>query len=202
MNIVEAFEREMIVAVIRSDELSEAKRQFEVLVEAGVKIVEISFKNESSLEFIEWALAQEQNIYLGAASILNVEQAKKAAGKGVNFLVSPVCTDQILEFAQDYELTLIPGASTPSEIAKIIDKLNPPIIKLFPVASLLSFQGLKKVFPKVKFMLSGFSIEEMPNFLKAGADYFAIGAYFTDDLTETKLRFDFTKSIVTQVTRL
>jgi 2-dehydro-3-deoxyphosphogluconate aldolase / (4S)-4-hydroxy-2-oxoglutarate aldolase len=190
MNIPTAFTQEKIIGVIRSDELMQAKEQFSSFVEAGIKIIEISLKNEASLQLIDWALKQneEEQICIGAASILRAEQAQQAKELGVHFLVSPVCTKQVLTFAASNDLMFVPGASTPSEIAMAIDILNPPIIKLFPAPSLLAFQGLKKVFTGVDFMLSSYPVEDTKYYLKSGASYFAIGSHFTDQLSLTAER--------------
>jgi 2-dehydro-3-deoxyphosphogluconate aldolase/(4S)-4-hydroxy-2-oxoglutarate aldolase len=196
--LLDYFFTEKLAAVIRTADLEDAKAQVEVLVGSGLKIIEISKLNSSAPEIIKWAHNSFPLIKFGMASILSLKDAREACECGADFLVSPVANKLTLEFMKEQKQLFIPGVLTPSEIASILEehKEDFKLLKLFPADSLTSFQSIKKVFHTTKFALSGFKVKELKGFLEIGADFFAIGAYFTENLSYTENRVKEVKSLL------
>ncbi len=194
MSILTLFSQEKIVGVVRPKTFEEGQAQFLALKEAGIKIIEISANNRFHLQLLNWSLKESPELLIGTASVLTLETAVSAKEAGAQFLVSPIGNPQIMDFAERTKTFLIPGAATPTEIAQIINSYSFPIVKLFPVACPIVFEGIAKVFPNTNFLLSSFPVAEFERFLSLGAKYFAIGSHLTENLNLTKQRFESLKA--------
>ena len=194
-NFEEILAKQKIIGVIRSQDFAEAQKQITALQKAGLGLIEISLNSVDAFKLFEWTRQNWPNLCLGAASVLSVEQAQNAQRKGFDFLVSPITDCALMRFAIDQGLSFVPGACTPTEIAQVLKFYEFSLIKLFPASE--TYLGIQKVFPKVSFLLSSFPPEQMLSL--AGAKYFAIGSFFTENLNLLSERINFIKSEIAPI---
>lgn len=189
LQTTEVILKEKIIGVIRSNNLSAAKSQLSCLYAAGLKVIEVSANNHEYAQIIDWAHSRFTDLTIGVATIMCEAQLQKASESAAQFFVSPVSDERMLQRAKDLGKLFIPGACSPSEVSNIIN-YHPefPIIKLFPVASAVAFEGLVKVFCKSNFLLSSFPVEQTELLIQKGAKLFAVGSHFTEDLHQTAER--------------
>lgn len=193
-NLEEILPQKKIIAIIRTSNLAEGQNQIMALQQVGFSIIEISLNSPNAFALFEWARHKYTKLCLGAASILNLQQAQAAQQKGFDFFVSPIMNKALMRFALDQGLNFIPGACTPTEISQVLQFYDFSLIKLFPTNCLQNYLGLKKVFPEASFLLSSFPIQEIKNFAKAGANYFAIGSFLTENINSIKEKTIFLNS--------
>jgi 2-dehydro-3-deoxyphosphogluconate aldolase/(4S)-4-hydroxy-2-oxoglutarate aldolase len=120
-----------VVPVLTPDSVASAVAVSRVLFEAGLRMHEVTLRNEWGLETIA-ALAHEvPALIVGAGSVVTPALGQAAIQAGARFLVSPGATDTLLQFAADCPVPFLPGVSTVSESMRVL-ALGATAAKLFP----------------------------------------------------------------------
>jgi 2-dehydro-3-deoxyphosphogluconate aldolase / (4S)-4-hydroxy-2-oxoglutarate aldolase len=138
------------------DDVGLAKDVGQALKAGDLPCVEVTLRTPNALKVIS-ALADDKEMWLGAGTVLNVDQAKAAMDAGATYLVSPGLNPRLAEFAQKQQIALIPGAVTGSEIMLALE-LGCPIVKFFPCESmggLKAMQALAGPLPQIRFVPTG-----------------------------------------------
>ncbi len=145
-----------IIPVIVIKNAQHATALGQTLVDNGLPIAEVTLRTESALLSIQ-AMSQIEGLQVGAGTVLTVEQARQAIESGATFLVSPGIHQDVIEYAQSQSIPIIPGITSPSEMAKAID-LGLDTVKFFPAEALGGIKLLKaiaSVYPHIKIMPTG-----------------------------------------------
>jgi 2-dehydro-3-deoxyphosphogluconate aldolase/(4S)-4-hydroxy-2-oxoglutarate aldolase len=160
-----------LLAVIRGPSVELTVRMVEALVEGGVKGIEITYSTPNAEEVVR-TLAEKfgSRILLGMGTLTKPEQALSAKAAGANFLVSPVCGEELVKAMVASGLLTMAGALTPTEVFKA-HSLGADVIKIFPgsIGGPGYIKALKGPFPYIPMMPTGG--------VNAGnaADWFAAG---------------------------
>lgn len=155
--ILTRVEANKIVPVVKLDSVEDAIPLSEALCAGGLPVAEITFRTEAAEESIRRVAAKFPEMFVGAGTIVNVEQAKRAIAAGATFLVSPGFSREVTEYALDNNVMIFPGICTPTEIMMALDyKL--PVVKFFPAkqfGGLDTIKALAAPFPGIRFMPTG-----------------------------------------------
>lgn len=146
-----------IVPVVKLDRASDAKPLGDALCAGGLGVAEVTFRTDAAEESIKIMKREFPEMIVGAGTVVNTEQAKRALDAGASFLVSPGFSRPVVEFALANQLPIFPGACTPSEIMAIMD-YGLTVVKFFPAkqyGGLDTMKALAAPFPSVKFMPTG-----------------------------------------------
>src|SRR3981081_1300148 len=84
------------------------------LLAGGIRVIELTLRTPAALEAIERVATEGPYIGVGAGPVTAPEQAKQAGDAGAAFLVTPGCTDRVLDAAFDTVLPLLSAATTAS----------------------------------------------------------------------------------------
>ncbi|WP_158866317.1 bifunctional 4-hydroxy-2-oxoglutarate aldolase/2-dehydro-3-deoxy-phosphogluconate aldolase [Leifsonia sp. AG29] len=142
------------LAVLESP--SEAERLADALVSAGVAQVEVALRSEGAWEAAAAILAHG-GVSVGVGTVTTAEQARRAAGLGASFVVSPGFVPEVADAGAELELAYIPGVATPTE-AISARAAGYGLLKVYPVEAfggLALVEALAAVLPGVCFMPSG-----------------------------------------------
>ncbi|MBP3891296.1 MAG: bifunctional 4-hydroxy-2-oxoglutarate aldolase/2-dehydro-3-deoxy-phosphogluconate aldolase [Solobacterium sp.] len=154
---IEALENQKVIPVIVLEELEDAIPTANALLKGGISFMEITFRTDCAKEAIACVSKEVSEICVGAGTILNVEDAKRAVEAGASFIVTPGYSKEVVMWCKENDIAVLPGVATPTEIMYAIqDKCNP--IKLFPVEELGGPRYCKtmhSVFPALTFIPSG-----------------------------------------------
>lgn len=103
------------------------------LVGSEVKNIEVTLNSEHAFETIEeLSKKYADKLNIGAGTVLNLEDLKKAIQAGARFVLAPGSMDiTMLQYCKEHHVISIPGAFTPSEIADCFQK-GADIVKVFP----------------------------------------------------------------------
>lgn len=156
-NLLEQVEEKKIVPVVKLDRASDARVLGEALCAGGLPVAEVTFRTDAAQESIRIMKREFPDMMVGAGTVVNVEQAKRALDVGASFLVSPGISRSVVEFAIDHKLPVFPGTCTPSEVM-IAMEYDLPVVKFFPAAQyggLNTIKALAAPFPSVRFMPTG-----------------------------------------------
>jgi 2-dehydro-3-deoxyphosphogalactonate aldolase len=196
MDSLRAALKEMpIIAILRGIKPEEVKDVAEILIVAGIRIIEIPLNSpkpyKSLANLAQFGGAQ---ILSGAGTVLTVEEVKAVAETGVNLCISPNTNGAVIAAAKREKLISLPGAATPSE-AFVALHAGADGLKMFPGESLppVVVKAWRAVVPPQTLLIpvGGITPEGMAAYRAASADGFGIGSSLYKpgmDLEELKLR--------------
>jgi 2-dehydro-3-deoxyphosphogluconate aldolase/(4S)-4-hydroxy-2-oxoglutarate aldolase len=173
--VVARIKAERAVAIIRTDRLDRVLRAAQAALAGGFRIVEITFSFPEASRAIA-KLAENEDLLLGAGTILTREQVREAVDAGARFLVSPCVLPEIIDAARDLQVAIIPGAFTPTEIYTA-HTLGADIVKIFPGVKFGPdyLRAIRGPLPQIPIMpTSGVDSGNVAEWFRAGA--VAVGA--------------------------
>lgn len=146
-----------IVPVVVLDRVEDAVPTARALLEGGIRSAEVTFRTPVAIDCIDAIASGVPEITVGAGTVVNKEQARRALAAGAKFLVSPGVSKQVAKVAAEASVPLLPGIANPTDIMETL-KWGLEVVKFFP-ASALGGLGLLKAFagpfPQMKFMPTG-----------------------------------------------
>jgi 2-dehydro-3-deoxyphosphogluconate aldolase/(4S)-4-hydroxy-2-oxoglutarate aldolase len=173
---------EKMMTLVRSNSQSEGQAMADALVEAGVKVIEITLTTPGALKIIE-KLLKNKDLLVGAGTVRTVKDVKKAEDIGASFIVSPDTNEDVIAATKKLKLVSMPGVSTPTEVA-IAEESGADILKLFPAAILgpAHLKMIREPFPNNRWCpTAGITLESIPKWFEAGADLVGLGGPLTKD---------------------
>jgi len=157
-----------VMPVVVIDDAADAVPVGRALVAGGIGVIELTLRTPAALEAIERVATQVPDIVVGAGTVTTAEQAKQAADAGASFLVTPGCTERVLEAAFATGLPFLPGAGTVSEAMRL-SELGLTALKFFPAEPSGGAAYLKAVagpLPGLRFCpTGGITPENAPRYL-------------------------------------
>lgn len=182
MKTVNKLLSEKMMTLVRCNTQSEGQEMADALVEAGVKVIEITLTTPGAFKIIE-KLLKNKDLLVGAGTVRTVKDVKKVEAIGARFIVSPDTNEDVIAATKKLKLVSMPGVSTPTEVGIAIDA-GADILKLFP-ASVLGPAHLKSIrepFPNNRWCpTAGVTLESIPKWFEAGADLVGLGGPLTKD---------------------
>lgn len=156
-DILNEVELKKIVPVVKLDKVADARPLAEALCSGGLPVAEITFRTEAAEESIRIIAKEFPDMLVGAGTVVNEEQAKRAIDAGAKFIVSPGFSSKVTEYALNHNIMVFPGICTPTELMMALE-YNLPVMKFFPAkqyGGLDTISALAAPFPSVRFMPTG-----------------------------------------------
>lgn len=129
----------------------------QALIETGLPIIEITFRTQAAEQSISDLTNEISDLFVGAGTVLKIEQVKKAVNAGARFIVTPGFNPKIVDYCIDNRIPIIPGVNTPSMVEWALDK-GLKIVKFFPANLSGGTKMLKSLagpYPEMKFIPTG-----------------------------------------------
>ncbi|WP_050527317.1 bifunctional 4-hydroxy-2-oxoglutarate aldolase/2-dehydro-3-deoxy-phosphogluconate aldolase [Pseudorhodobacter aquimaris] len=145
-----------VVPVLVVDDLTRAEGLARALVKGGLPALEVTLRTACALDAIR-AMSQVEGGVVGAGTLLTPADVKAAKEAGAKFGVSPGATPRLLEACAEYELPLLPGAATATEVMTLLE-LGYTVQKFFPAEASGGAPALKSIgapIPQVRFCPTG-----------------------------------------------
>ena len=169
--ILTEIEVRKISAIIRTDDKKLAADAMNAAVEGGFRTVEFTLTTPGALQLISEFRKRDDDLLVGAGTVMSVGQANDAVNAGAQFIVSPVCNPEIISYAVEIDVVSIPGTYTATEM-DTAHQLGADMVKLFPapadipgyLSAILGPMPYLKIFPT-----NGVDIDNMLSVLSAGA---------------------------------
>ncbi len=146
-----------VIPVVVIKDLKDTVPMLKALKDGGINCAEITFRTACASEAIALGVKEFPDMNIGAGTVINLAQAKKAVMSGAKFLVSPGLSVEVAKFAKKKGIAYYPGCVTPTEIMQALE-LGIEIIKFFPAnvyGGLKALKALSGPFPQVKFIPTG-----------------------------------------------
>lgn len=150
-------EEKKIVPVVKLDRVDDAKPLAEALCAGGLPVAEVTFRTDAAEESIRQMVKAFPEMMVGAGTVVNLDQAKRALNAGAQFIVSPGFSRTVTEFALDNKIMVFPGTCTPTEVMMAME-YDLPVVKFFPAkqyGGLDTIKALSAPFPSMRFMPTG-----------------------------------------------
>ena len=116
----------------------------DALVEGGLPIAEITFRTPAAAAAITAIRDANKRVLVGAGTLLNADDVKRAIDAGAQFGVAPGLNAEVVEGALKLGFPFCPGVMTPSDIEKGLS-LGLRMLKFFPAEPAGGIQMLKSI---------------------------------------------------------
>ncbi len=120
-----------VVPVIAIESPDLAVPLADALIAGGLPVAEITFRTDAAGEAIGILKQERPQLFLGAGTILSVENLIKAKEAGAMFGVSPGLNQEVARKAKEIGFPFFPGVVTPSEIELGLS-FGGDVLKFFP----------------------------------------------------------------------
>ncbi len=190
-----------IVAVVRATTADEAKKITEACMKGGVPAIELTFTVPGAHKVIDELASYYKNddIILGAGTVLDPETARIAILSGAQYVVSPYFDEATIKLCNRYAVPCMPGCMTIHDVVKSLE-LGCDIIKLFPGDAFGPgmVKAIKGPIPQANIMpTGGVDVNNVAEWIKAGVVAVGAGSSLTkgaktgdfDAITETAKQF-------------
>jgi len=181
-SVIADLETARLVAIVTIPEATLAVPLAEALIAGGIKIMEITFRNDQAAGALKELQAADLPISYGAGTVRSIEQGELAVQAGAKFLLSPGFNDGVVKWAMDNNIPFFPGVDSTTGIEKACD-LGKKVLKFFPAAELGGpkwLKAMKDPYYDIKFIpTGGVSLEnlkeylELPNVIAVGGTFLA-----------------------------
>lgn len=146
-----------IIPVVAVSSVDDGLRLGEALVEAGLPVVEITFRTDAAADVIRALGDGLPELLVGAGTLLTDASVDAAVDAGAAFGVAPGLREPVVRRAADRGLPFLPGIATPSELEHGLS-LGLDCFKLFPaepIGGLRLIDALAGPYPSASFMPTG-----------------------------------------------
>ena len=175
--------RARLLAIIRSTDPSAAIRAALVLLESGVRFLEVSLVTTEALHVIaEVSRRAPDGCTVGAGTVLTLDDVARAHESGAQFMVTPALTESVAESVAR-GIPVLAGAFTPTEVVTAL-RLGATAVKLFPAANLgpAYLRALRDPLPGVPLVpVGGIDAALAAEYLAAGALAVGVGSPLVGD---------------------
>jgi 2-dehydro-3-deoxyphosphogluconate aldolase/(4S)-4-hydroxy-2-oxoglutarate aldolase len=157
MNILEKIKELKIIPVATINNENDSLPLGKALIEGGLPIIEVTFRTETAAESIKKLTENFKNLFVGAGTILKIDQVKKALDAGALFIVTPGFNPKVVKYCVEQRIPIIPGVNTPTMVEWALDRgIN--VVKFFPANLSGGVEMLKALlgpYKEMKFIPTG-----------------------------------------------
>lgn len=190
-----------IVGILRGVSMDVIRDLAQAYVGAGLYTLEITMNTEGASEIISILRHEFPDLNVGAGTVCNMKDLERAIHAGAQFIVTPIIDEEVIRSAVAHNITIFPGAYTPTEIYKAWS-MGASAVKIFP-ATQLGPQFLKDVLAplnEIKLLpTGGVSKENIESFFEAGAIGVGMGSSLLDKQLIKKKDFEGLKNHFVQI---
>lgn len=129
--IAKELDKIKIIPVLVLNDVEEGLKICEALYNNGLPAAEITFRTAAAEGVIREAVKRFPEMYIGAGTVLNTSDLKRAMDAGAKFAVAPGFNPAVVSEARKFNFAFIPGVCTPSEIEQAM-MLGCKTLKFFP----------------------------------------------------------------------
>lgn len=171
-----------VVPVVTLDDPDSALPLAECLLDAGVRMIELTLRTDAALPAIERIARELPAMTVAVGTVTTADQLRSVQRAGARMAISPGNSAELMQAAQDCALPYLPGVATATELmAGLAAGLTH--FKLFPaslVGGIAWLQAIGGPFPQARFCPTGgiarHDVAEylaQPNVLCVGASWLA-----------------------------
>jgi 2-dehydro-3-deoxyphosphogluconate aldolase / (4S)-4-hydroxy-2-oxoglutarate aldolase len=185
-NWLTQLQAERLIAVIRSDQKDISQQMSLAIAKGGIRLIEVTWNSDGVQHLIPQLQEQLPECQIGTGTVLNLQMAREAIACGTRFIFTPNVDAQIIALCQSFDLPIICGALTPTEILAAWN-YGATAVKVFPIKCLGGakyLECLRPVFPHIPLIpTGGVTQANAIEMLNAGAIALGVSTALTANLT-------------------
>ncbi len=146
-----------IVPVVVLNRASDAEPLAESLLNGGLPCAEVTFRTDAAEESIRAIAKKFPEMFVGAGTVLSIDQVDRAIGAGAKFIVSPGLNPKVVEYCVKKGYPVTPGIMTPTELEVALG-FGLDVVKFFPAENaggLKMIKAMSAPYTMMKFMPTG-----------------------------------------------
>lgn len=196
--ILSKIKKNGLVAVVRGVNDTDAIAISKKIIEGGIKTIEVTFSTkfaDSAIKSLSIEYENNNDVLIGAGTVLDDITARIAILNGAKFIVSPHFDKNISTVCNRYSIPYLAGCGSVTEVINAIEN-GSDVVKIFP-GGILGANFIKDVhgpIPYANMMPSGgVNIDNIDKWIQNGAYAIGIGSALTakgfDNITEVSKSF-------------
>lgn len=175
---INRFKQKPFIGILRGIEPDIVAPLVETVCESGLETIEITMNTIGATDIIKQFINQsEGKLMVGAGTILNLDDLKRALDAGAGFVLSPVVIPEVVDYCVANNIPVFPGALTPDEIYKAWDA-GATMVKVFPanVFGPVYFKDIKAPLNNIELLAcGGVSTQNAEEYFNNGASAVSFG---------------------------
>jgi 2-dehydro-3-deoxyphosphogluconate aldolase/(4S)-4-hydroxy-2-oxoglutarate aldolase len=182
-----------VVAIARRIDPSSIAAVAEGLLGGGVRAFELTVDDHetTALTAIADAVRRSEGtgLLVGAGTVLTLASAERAIDAGAAFLVAPHLDPEIVTWAADRGIPMLPGVATPTE-ALSAWRAGAAGVKVFPASALgpAFIRELRGPLPEIPLMpTGGVTVDTAAAYIEAGAVAVGLGSWLFADRSPSSI---------------
>ena len=173
-----------VIPIVRTKTFELARQAADALVAGGAYVVEITTNVPEAPRLIRELCARYgAAVTIGAGTVLSVEHARVCLDAGARFLVAPTFDANVVRFAHEQDVAIVPGALTPSEVSAAWIG-GATLVKVFPCSALggpTYLETLGQVVPSARLVPTGtVNLGNLSDYVAAGARAVGVAGELVD----------------------
>jgi 2-dehydro-3-deoxyphosphogluconate aldolase/(4S)-4-hydroxy-2-oxoglutarate aldolase len=173
-----------LIVVVRAPNATYYDQVLDVLVEAGIRSVELTLTTPGTLDRLPELLARYGDVAdIGVGTVTDSAQLAAAVRAGAHYLVTPISDPDLVDAAFRAGVPIVPGGLTPTELFGAW-RAGAAAVKIFPANQVGPgyLQDLRGPFPGIAAIPSGgVDLPGAAAWLKAGAAAVSVGGPLLGD---------------------
>lgn len=180
-----------VIAVIRAETSQQALDIATAVKKGGVDIIEITFTVPGAVHVMEELKKafSEDDLLLGAGTVLDEETARIAMLAGAEFIVGPSFNPGVVRLCNRYQKISMPGCGSVNEIIEAMEA-GADVIKVFPgsIFGPSFIKAIKGPLPQAQLIpTGGVTLENVDQWIKNGCLAVGVGGELTKGAKENRL---------------
>ena len=182
--VIIKMKEEKLVAVVRAQSKEQGEKIIDAIIAGGINFIEITMTVPGAVDIIK-AMCDKyrdnENVVIGAGTVLDPETARACILAGANYVVSPGLNLETIKLCNRYRVPMLPGVMSPTEAIQALEA-GCDIIKVFPgnIVGPSMISSLRGPLPQGEYMPSGgVDVDNVAAWLKAGACAVGTGSSLT-----------------------
>ena len=194
-----------VVPVVVLEDVKDAAPLAKALVEGGLPCAEVTFRTAAAEESIRVMTTEYPDMFVGAGTVLTIEQVDRAVAAGAKFIVSPGFDPEIVDYCLEKENPVFPGCITPSEVAQAV-KRGLKVVKFFPAeqfGGVATIKAMAAPYVGLKFMpTGGVSAKNLESYLSCDKIIACGGSWMVKGDLVKAGKFDEIKTLTEEAVKL
>lgn len=204
-NVSETIQKMGVVPVVVLNDAKDAAPLAKALCEGGLPCAEVTFRTEAAEESIRIMTTEYPEMFVGAGTVLTIDQVDRAVAAGAKFIVSPGFDPEIVDYCLSKDIPVYPGCITPSEVAQAV-KRGLKVVKFFPAeqfGGVSTIKALAAPYVGVKFMpTGGMNANNLESYLSCDKIVACGGSWMVKGSLVAEGKFDEIKELVKEAVQL
>lgn len=194
-----------VVPVVVLEDAKDAAPLAKALVEGGLPCAEVTFRTAAAEESIRIMASEYPDMFVGAGTVLTIDQVDRAVAAGAKFIVSPGFDPEIVDYCLSKDIPVFPGVITPSEVAQAV-KRGLKVVKFFPAeqfGGVATIKAMAAPYVGLKFMpTGGVNAKNLENYLSCDKIVACGGSWMVKGDLVKAGKFDEIKSLTEEAVKL